>query len=551
MSGKRAKKSLVLPEGSCRRFSLAEIKIATNNFDDDLVIDHGDSGKIYKGFIDDSTIKVAIRRRNWMLGQGFKEFGTVLVLHGQLRHPNLVNLIGYCTDEHEMILVYEFILGGSLDRRLLHQYQHDPLPWKRRLQICIGVARGLHYLHTGVKHTIIYRDVKLTNILLGENWEAKLADFGLCKKGPPSLSKALIRIDSVVKGTVGYLDPAYLRTSQLTDKTDVYCFGVVLFEVLCARRSVDMESEREQSMAVWAPACVEDGTINQIIDPYLIGKIAPECFKIYVDIATSCLREDNLERPAIGEVEIGLEHALELQEYADAAMRKDDVGSGKEEEEAHSMAESVVFNAVGRLGNLLIEEATYLKGVSQQVKQTQIELKRMQCFLKDADKRQNEDESVRIWVSQIREAAYEVEDVIETFALEIALKNRDSTFKKHVPIFNTRKLYKVGSKIEVIKTRISDLTRSLQTYGVTPIKEVGSSSVLDRQRQLRWSYSHVVEEYIVGLDEDIKEVVAQLVNEDKHCQVVSICGMGGLGKTTLAKKIYHHSESRLPIRTGK
>ncbi|KAF3959455.1 hypothetical protein CMV_015738 [Castanea mollissima] len=179
------------------------------------------------------------------------------------------------------------------------------------------------------------------------------------------------------------------------------------------------------------------------------------------------------------------------------------------------MAESVVFNAVGRLGNLLIEEATYLKGVSQQVsqqvKQTQIELERMQCFLKDADKRQNEDESVRIWVSQIREAAYEVEDVIETFALEIALKNRDSTFKKHVPIFNTRKLYKVGSKIEDIKTRISDLTRSLQTYGVTPIKEVGSSSVLDRQRQLRWSYSHIVEEYIVGLGEDIKEVVAQLV----------------------------------------
>ncbi|KAK4588990.1 hypothetical protein RGQ29_019835 [Quercus rubra] len=208
------------------------------------------------------------------------------------------------------------------------------------------------------------------------------------------------------------------------------------------------------------------------------------------------------------------------------------------------MAESVVFNAVGRLGNLLIEEATYLKGVSQQVKQTQIELERMQCFLNDADKMQNEDESVRIWVSQIREAAYEVEDVIETFALEIALKNRDSTFKKHVPIFNTRKLYKVGSKIEDIKTRISDLTRSLQTYGVTPIKEVGSSSALDKQRQLRWSYSHIVEEYIMGLDEDIKEVVAQLVNEDKHCQVVSICGMGGLGKTTLAKKVYHHSEVR-------
>uniref|UniRef100_A0A7N2LSC3 Uncharacterized protein n=1 Tax=Quercus lobata TaxID=97700 RepID=A0A7N2LSC3_QUELO len=131
----------------------------------------------------------------------------------------------------------------------------------------------------------------------------------------------------------------------------------------------------------------------------------------------------------------------------------------------------------------------------------------MQCFLKDADKGRTEDESVRIWVSQIREAAYEVEDVIETFALEIALKNRDSTIKKHVPIFNTRKLYKVGSKIEDIKTRI------------------------------------LLEVYKLMLDEDMK-VVAQLVNEDKHCQVVSICGIGGLGKTTRAKKVYHHSEVR-------
>nr|XP_023886260.1 receptor-like protein kinase FERONIA [Quercus suber] len=330
-SGKRAKQSLLLPEGLCRRFSLAEIKIATNNFDDDSVIGEGAFGKIYMGFIGDCTLSVAIKRCNWMLGQGFKEFGTELVLLGQLRHPNLVNLIGYCTDKHEMILVFEFIVGGSLDRHLLHQDQHDPLPWKQRLQICIGVARGLHYLHTGVKHTIIYRDVKLINILLGENWKAKLADFGLCKKGPPSLSKALIRIDSVVKGTVGYLDPAYLRTSQLTDKTDVYCFGVVLFEVLCSRRSVDMESEREQSMAVWAPACVEDGTINQIIDPYLVGRIAPECFKIYVNIVTSCLREDDMKRPSIGEVEVGLEHALELQECADAAMRKDDVDAGSDQ----------------------------------------------------------------------------------------------------------------------------------------------------------------------------------------------------------------------------
>ena len=201
---------------------------------------------------------------------------------------------------------------------------------------------------------------------------------------------------------------------------------------------------------------------------------------------------------------------------------------------------------VERVGNLLIEEAVFLQGVKQQVDQIQIELKRMQCFLKDADKRQNDDESVQNWVSEIREAAYDVQDVIETFALEIASKNRDNNpIKRYVPtINNSRKLHKVGSKIESIKTRISDLTRSLQTYGVTPMREEGSSLALDRQRQLRWSYSHIVEEYIVGLDENIKEVVGQLVNEDKQCQVVSICGMGGLGKTTLAKKVYHHSDVR-------
>jgi pantothenate kinase-related protein Tda10 len=102
----------------------------------------------------------------------------------------------------------------------------------------------------------------------------------------------------------------------------------------------------------------------------------------------------------------------------------------------------------------------------------------------------------------------------------------------------------VGSKIDSIKTRISDLTRSLQIYGVNAIIQEGLNSAFDRQRQLRWSYSHIVEEYIVGLDEDIEEVVVHLINEDKHCQVVSICGMSGLGKTTLAKKVYHHSDIR-------
>ena len=115
---------------------------------------------------------------------------------------------------------------------------------------------------------------------------------------------------------------AYILTGQLLDKSDVYGLGVVLFEVICTKITVNMKLESKQrSLAVWAPKCVEDGTINQMINLYLIGKIAPECFKIYVNIAISCVQEDHMERPTIGEVEVGLEHALEQQKRADAAMR--------------------------------------------------------------------------------------------------------------------------------------------------------------------------------------------------------------------------------------
>ncbi|KAG6656900.1 putative disease resistance protein At1g50180 [Carya illinoinensis] len=212
------------------------------------------------------------------------------------------------------------------------------------------------------------------------------------------------------------------------------------------------------------------------------------------------------------------------------------------------MAASVVSFVVEKLGNLLIEEAAFLQGVGDELRQLQTELTRMQCFLKDADNRQNEDERVRNWVSEIRDAAYDAEDAIETFALEISYSNKrsENSLKRFVPSFDKgRKLHKLGSKIKAIKATISDLTRSLQTYGVTSaVRNEGSSSDFERQRQLRWSYSHVVEEYIVGLDENIVQVVEQLVNEEKSCQVVSIWGMGGLGKTTLAKEVYHHRTIR-------
>uniref|UniRef100_A0A2N9HBL8 Protein kinase domain-containing protein n=1 Tax=Fagus sylvatica TaxID=28930 RepID=A0A2N9HBL8_FAGSY len=286
-SGKRAKQSSGLPEELCRGFSLAEIKRATNNFDKHLLIGDGYLGTVYKGSIDDRTMNVVIKRMKFGYEQWFDEF--------QER----------CS---------------CCNRLFVTDCDSDPLPWKQRLQICIGVARGLHYLHVGVKHCIINGNVKSSNILLDEKWEAKLSDFRLSKIGPPSLSnKALIRVDTRVADTIGYLDPEYMQSKQLTDKSDVYSFGVVLLEVLSGRKASDntVKVEEQMDLFYWTPKCIREGTINQIIDPYLTGKIAPECFNIYMDIATSCLRRKGTQRPTICEVEVGLEHALQMQESAD------------------------------------------------------------------------------------------------------------------------------------------------------------------------------------------------------------------------------------------
>ena len=146
------------------------------------------------------------------------------------------------------------MVNGNLDNHLHGSTNHhDPLPWNQRLQICIEVARALHYLHIGLKNTIIHRSVKPSNILLDEKWEAKLGDLGLSKLGPSSLSKTLIKIESEVVGTYGYTDPEYIAIGELTDKSDVYSFGVILLEVLCVRRAINKEVEPEEQFLVnWA-----------------------------------------------------------------------------------------------------------------------------------------------------------------------------------------------------------------------------------------------------------------------------------------------------------
>uniref|UniRef100_A0A0D3FV90 non-specific serine/threonine protein kinase n=1 Tax=Oryza barthii TaxID=65489 RepID=A0A0D3FV90_9ORYZ len=235
---------------SAQTFTFRQLAAATRNFREECFIGEGGFGRVYKGRLDGTGQIVAIKQLNRDGTQGNKEFLVEVLMLSLLHHQNLVNLVGYCADGDQRLLVYEYMPLGSLEDHL-HDLPPDkvPLDWNTRMKIAAGAAKGLEYLHDKAQPPVIYRDFKSSNILLGEDFHPKLSDFGLAKLGPVGDKS---HVSTRVMGTYGYCAPEYAMTGQLTVKSDVYSFGVVLLELITGRKAIDSTRPHvEQNLVSW------------------------------------------------------------------------------------------------------------------------------------------------------------------------------------------------------------------------------------------------------------------------------------------------------------
>ncbi|XP_065867934.1 serine/threonine-protein kinase RIPK [Euphorbia lathyris] len=294
-------------------FTLKELQKLTHNFSKSNHLGEGGFGIVYKGFITDKlrpgllAQPVAIKVLDLDGSQGHREWLAEVIFLGQLKHPHLVNLIGYCCEDENRLLVYEYMERGSLETQLFKRYS-AVLPWLTRLKIALGAAKGLTFLHEEGK-PVIYRDFKASNVLLDADFNAKLSDFGLATDGPCGDES---HITTRVMGTEGYAAPEYIMTGHLTTQSDVYSFGVVLVELLTGRRSVDKNRpSREQNLVKWAKPLLKDHhKLHQIMDPTLEGQYSAEGARKAATLAYQCLSHHCKSRPTMANVVKTLESLL-------------------------------------------------------------------------------------------------------------------------------------------------------------------------------------------------------------------------------------------------
>ncbi|XP_071727421.1 receptor-like protein kinase HERK 1 [Rutidosis leptorrhynchoides] len=273
------------------KVELEEITSATNNFDNHNLIGGGGFGKVYKGALARYKERslVAIKRLDRKHGQGEAEFLKEITFLTRYNHENIISLLGFCIHNKERILVYEHASLGSLDRHLNSVH----LTWKQHLKICLDAANGINHLHDPreTSQRVIHCDIKSANILLDDQWNAKVADFGLSKIGPANQQNSILVTNTL--GTYGYCDPLFMETYSLAKESDVYSFGVVLFEVMCGRSCFEITPDdgRIHILVPMWKRSYQENKLDEIIFQDLKQIMDPTSLKTFSEIAFQCLRE--------------------------------------------------------------------------------------------------------------------------------------------------------------------------------------------------------------------------------------------------------------------
>ncbi|XP_010500772.2 PREDICTED: probable LRR receptor-like serine/threonine-protein kinase At1g51820 isoform X2 [Camelina sativa] len=297
-----------------RRFTYSQVVIMTNNFQ--RILGKGGFGFVYHGFVN-GTEQVAVKILSHSSSQGYKQFKAEVELLLRVHHKNLVGLVGYCDEGVNLALIYEYMANGDLKEHMSGTRNRFILNWGTRLKIVLESAQGLEYLHNGCKPPMVHRDVKTTNILLNEHFQAKLSDFGLSRSFP---IEGETHVSTVVAGTPGYLDPEYYRTNWLTEKSDVYSFGIVLLEIITNQPVID-KIRVKPHIAEWVGVMLTKGDIKSIMDPSLNEDYDSASVWKAVELAMGCLNPNSVRRPTMSQVVVELNECLASENARGGASR--------------------------------------------------------------------------------------------------------------------------------------------------------------------------------------------------------------------------------------
>ncbi|CAL0313464.1 unnamed protein product [Lupinus luteus] len=294
-------------------YTLRELEDSTDGFADENVIGEGGYGIVYHGVLKDNT-HVAIKNLLNNKGQAEREFKVEVEAIGRVRHKNLVRLLGYCAEGAHRMLVYEYVDSGNLEQWLHGDVGPcSPLTWENRMNIILGTAKGLTYLHEGLEPKVVHRDIKSSNILIDKQWNSKVSDFGLAKL----LGSDSSYITTRVMGTFGYVAPEYASTGMLNERSDVYSFGILIMEVITGRNPVDYRRPGEEvNLVDWLKKMVSNRNAEGVLDPKLVEKPTSRALKRALLVALRCTDPNAQKRPKMG-------HVIHMLEAEDSPYKED------------------------------------------------------------------------------------------------------------------------------------------------------------------------------------------------------------------------------------